>query len=248
MKKLFFFAALFAATMVNAEVVFDATTLTNSDYTLSDLIENSETDAAKGKYVYNGGIGSSATVGDVKFFYNKGDKSKLITIQDSAYIRTGASPFFIQLSNVTVGHYIALTVRTKGNDKGVHFAIKNLEKDYLGEAGAAQVGWEKLSEDAVSGIDTPLPSKNEYKAQLGDSYEECPWVTIVVKATDSDVVFAETYGGFDIQRIEITENIPSALNNVAAETVKATKVMENGQIYIIKNGVKFNVLGAQVAE
>lgn len=36
----------------------------------------------------------------------------------------------------------------------------------------------------------------------------------------------------------------SALENI--ETVKAVKFIENGQVYILKNGVRYNVLGAQV--
>lgn len=39
----------------------------------------------------------------------------------------------------------------------------------------------------------------------------------------------------------------TAVENVAG-AAKAQKVIENGQIYIIKNGAKYNVLGAQVAE
>lgn len=39
---------------------------------------------------------------------------------------------------------------------------------------------------------------------------------------------------------------PSAINNVNAEAVKAMKVVENGQLFIIRNGVKFNAAGAVV--
>ncbi len=38
----------------------------------------------------------------------------------------------------------------------------------------------------------------------------------------------------------------TALNNVTANTVKATKIIENGQIYIVKDGVKYNIFGAEV--
>jgi hypothetical protein len=39
---------------------------------------------------------------------------------------------------------------------------------------------------------------------------------------------------------------PQAINNVNAENAKAVKVIENGQLYIIRNGVKFNAAGAVV--
>ncbi len=40
----------------------------------------------------------------------------------------------------------------------------------------------------------------------------------------------------------------TALENTTANTVKARKVVENGQIYILKDGVKYNIFGAVVAE
>lgn len=42
----------------------------------------------------------------------------------------------------------------------------------------------------------------------------------------------------------VFEYVATGLEEVA--TVKAVKVLENGQVYIIKNGVRYNVLGAQV--
>ena len=38
----------------------------------------------------------------------------------------------------------------------------------------------------------------------------------------------------------------SAVENVEAENAAARKVVENGQVFILKNGVKFNVLGSEV--
>ena len=39
---------------------------------------------------------------------------------------------------------------------------------------------------------------------------------------------------------------PQAINNVNAESVKAMKVIEDGQLFIIRNGVKYNAAGAIV--
>ena len=41
-------------------------------------------------------------------------------------------------------------------------------------------------------------------------------------------------------------DIPNAVEDVEAAEVAARKVVENGQVYVIKNGVKYNVLGAEV--
>ncbi len=46
-------------------------------------------------------------------------------------------------------------------------------------------------------------------------------------------------------KVEEAPSLPSALENVQVE-VKATKVIENGQLFILKDGVKYNVLGTVV--
>ncbi len=38
----------------------------------------------------------------------------------------------------------------------------------------------------------------------------------------------------------------SNLDNVQVESNKATKIIENGQVYILRDGVKYNIFGAQV--
>ena len=43
-----------------------------------------------------------------------------------------------------------------------------------------------------------------------------------------------------------TNAIPAAVENVESVKVGAEKVIENGQIFILKNGVKYNALGAEV--
>jgi hypothetical protein len=42
------------------------------------------------------------------------------------------------------------------------------------------------------------------------------------------------------------DDTQSAVEDVESVKVETKKVVENGQVYIIKNGVKFNVLGAEV--
>ena len=54
-------------------------------------------------------------------------------------------------------------------------------------------------------------------------------------------VYKDVWGG----HYYIQANDPTAISNTEAE-VKAQKVIENGQIFILKNGVKYNVLGASV--
>lgn len=50
---------------------------------------------------------------------------------------------------------------------------------------------------------------------------------------------------FNVTDIVLVGNFPTALSNIAVES-KAVKFFENGQLVIIKNGVKYNALGVQL--
>ena len=50
---------------------------------------------------------------------------------------------------------------------------------------------------------------------------------------------------FNVTDIVLVGDFPSDISNTAVES-KAVKFFENGQIVIIKNGVKYNALGAQL--
>ena len=50
---------------------------------------------------------------------------------------------------------------------------------------------------------------------------------------------------FNVTDIVLVGNFPTAISNTAVES-KAVKFFENGQLVIIKNGVKYNALGAQL--
>lgn len=61
----------------------------------------------------------------------------------------------------------------------------------------------------------------------------------------------QRYDGADFTTIEFVggkgeKTEPQAINNVNAEAVKAMKVIEDGQLFIIRNGVKYNAAGAVV--
>ena len=55
----------------------------------------------------------------------------------------------------------------------------------------------------------------------------------------------ETGAPFNVTDIVLVGNFPTAISNTAVES-KAVKFFENGQLVIIKNGVKYNALGAQL--
>ena len=55
----------------------------------------------------------------------------------------------------------------------------------------------------------------------------------------------ESGAAFNVTDIVLVGNFPTALSNITVES-KAVKFFENGQLVIIKNGVKYNALGAQL--
>ena len=55
----------------------------------------------------------------------------------------------------------------------------------------------------------------------------------------------ETGAPFNVTDIVLVGNFPTALSNIAVES-KDVKSFENGQLVIIKNGVKYNALGVQL--
>ena len=55
----------------------------------------------------------------------------------------------------------------------------------------------------------------------------------------------ETGAPFNVTDIVLVGNFSTAISNTAVES-KAVKFFENGQLVIIKNGVKYNALGAQL--
>lgn len=69
---------------------------------------------------------------------------------------------------------------------------------------------------------------------------QLPYVAIGFLANPGE----PTAATFAIRNVQVfTEGVESALTNTQADT-KATKVIENGQVYILRDGVRYNLLGA----
>ena len=67
----------------------------------------------------------------------------------------------------------------------------------------------------------------------------------VVSDTEATLYLYATNNGYASYTLTIDPTI-TAVEDVEAVKVGAEKVIENGQIFILKNGVKYNALGAQV--
>ena len=105
-----------------------------------------------------------------------------------------------------------------------------------------------LAQDADTLLNVIL-LESDAKTFTNDKNEEkklYPIYTANLKEGDYVITYpigAIYFYGFDYA-VEVDDD--TAVDNVTASAAKAKKIVENGQIYILKNGVKFNVLGAQV--
>lgn len=84
----------------------------------------------------------------------------------------------------------------------------------------------------------------------GDGYMELPLTddlrNRLANAGHWMIQFNKEAGApFNVTDIVLVGDFPTAISNTAVES-KAVKFFENGQLVIIKNGVKYNVLGAQL--
>ena len=91
---------------------------------------------------------------------------------------------------------------------------------------------------------------NQEAMTAGEGYMELPLTdelrTKLAEASKWMIQFNKEAGApFNVTDIVLVGNFPSDISNTAVES-KAVKFFENGQLVIIKNGVKYNALGAQL--
>lgn len=229
MKKLLLFAAAIAfASAMNAEKC-DFTTLTASTtWSVRNATLNSGSSTEK-KLVYDVKAETEAVVSparwdNIEFSYeNSSDKEKAFTIALGDYFEFAGKNGVLTIYDVRVGSRIKLYVAGK-SDKGDSSFEDPAEEPRFPEGAVA------VSSSVA------LPKKTS------DGYQ---WVEVEYEATSSEVVIKEFAYGYRIQWIEVEFNDDAtSVHNVA--TAKAYKVVENGQLIIIKNGVRYNALGAKL--
>ena len=235
MKKFFLFAAAVVAAMTANAVVYD---LAEMNFAQSDLTIANGTitdNASKSYFEVKNNEGETvemtvAQLPNIKFSYKNSAvktafKVYYITegVNAKGKIQMDGNQRDVIISNVAVGDIITLFVNSKGST-GAQFVD--------GDKGTAFTGAVAVDPNAA-GIATALPGKDDET----EAYE------IKVQAIASTVTIRETVGGYLLHKIQIDSK--QAIDNVN-DNVKAVKTFENGQLVIIKNGVKYNALGTQL--
>ena len=233
MKKIFLFAAAaIAALTVNAKVIdLSAVGTSIEDWTISEATQNAgESDASKSKFVYDikGGVASESFIKaepNVIFQIKNGsDKAKAFVVYPGKCFEYGGKNGILIIKNTKAGSAIKLTAAAKGST-----AASFVDPD----------GAYPKQAVAVS-TDLSLPAKS--KGAEGADADGYTWKEIEYTSLGGDVEIKEFAGGYRIIKIEF-EAGEQAIDNVNAG-VKAVKTFENGQLVIIKNGVRYNALGA----
>ncbi len=231
MKKFFFFAAaLVAAATINAETYDFATYATEADWVVTSATKNA-TESTADKLVYDIAGGVEAIVSpkgaeNIKFTIKNGsDKKKAFNINLGNSFEFGGKNGIIKLSGVQVGASIKLVVAAKGSTAA----------DFADATNTYPKGAIAVSTDLT------CPAKGS--GAEGADEKGYVWKTLEYQASSSNVEIKEFNGGYRISSLTIGGE--TAIDNTAVEA-KATKYMENGALVIVKNGVKYNALGAVI--
>ncbi len=242
MKKLFLFAAAVATALtVNAQTVvvlnevanyidFQALSVSNPDMTSTTITSTNTYELPNGS-VLKGFLKSDETEAEVKWNVKEGYNTTLPTPTwegvDSLKVGTmfrAASGASIELGAFQAGEAGKLTVYYQPNgdsERGVEVLVYG----------------EPVAGTNLTGVGTKIdgirPGYAGYINLPAGSYDA------------GDVVIKLVTNTSNIFGVSIEKLGASAVENVNAD-VKAVKTIENGQVVIIKNGVKYNALGTEM--
>ncbi len=230
MKKIFLFAAAIVAAMtVNAKVV-----------TFAEIVDNTAADAAKAAF-------------DAGFEYEN--------IETAGVANSAGDAYLVEIKQVDATAEWGVTTLNLKDEDQVYFEFKDSNagklvmkayKEYVQPNGKAAC---LVITDLNAGDVVKITLK---KALNKESLIEGATVTthnfdtdvveLTAAASEIRVYSKNEAGDKDAKWQIVSVEVPggqSAVENVNA-TVKSVKTIENGQVVIIKNGVKYNVLGAEV--
>ncbi len=231
MKKFFLFAAAIVAAMtVNARVI-----------SFADIVDNTAADAAKAAF-------------DAAFEYENIETAGAANSAGDAYLVEvrqveGTTEWGVTTLNLKDEEQVYFEFKDGGADKLVMKAYK----EYVQPNGKAaclvitdlsvgdkvKINLKKALNKEVM-IEGATVSKDEFKSDV---------VELEAAAEEIRIYSKNEAGSADakwqVASVEVPDGGESAVDNVNA-AVKSVKRIENGQLVIIKNGVKFNALGAEM--
>ena len=225
MKKLLIMAtAIVAALTINAQT-YDISTMAfvEADLTAADgTITNN---AEKGYFEVKNDEGKTvvltiAQLPDMEFSYKNSAVKTAFKVSPSKYIQFDGDQRDLTFKNLTVGDKMTLTVVSKGD-------TPNSFEDGSKGTGLTGCIW-------VSG--------NKTQAAKSD---KLVFEDVTVQAIAATVTIRTTAGGYCLSKIVI-EKGASAVNDVNVDAMQAKKVIRDGQLYIVRDGVYYNALGAEV--
>ena len=238
MKKLLLMATtLVAALTINAQT-YDLTAMDIAEADITVVNGTITNDAAKAYFVVKNTAGETVEMSikqipNVKFSYKNSGVKTAFKVYYNAEGKSGNGKIQLDgnqrdvtISGLNVGTVVTLTVCSKG-DNGAQFADS--------DKGTAFTGCVAVDPNA-EGIGTALLGKT---AEAGATYD------IQVKAIANTITIRETANGYILKAIKI--GVGAGVENLAEDAKAQTrKEIINGQLYIIRDGVYYNALGAEV--
>ena len=225
MKKFFLFAAaVVAALTVNAKV-YDFSTITKADIqTTAQVTEDAETGKITIAIPGDQSVVEIRLFEDIVLHYNSKDAKNITVDTKNGYFEfpgngaTAEGKALVTVENLTIGDKVAFEAANKGT----------------GDVALS-------ARDGAEGADVALPKKA--KGAEGADENGYIWVTGEYTATAADLTISAP--GARVRKITTPGEDQQAIDNIEAGE-KAVKFFENGQLIILKNGVRYNALGAKL--
>lgn len=226
MKKLLIMAtAIVAALTINAQT-YDISTMAFVEADMTATNGTITNNADKGYFEVKNNEGETvvltfAQLPNMEFSYKNSGSKIAFKVTPSKYIQFDGDQRDLTFKNLSVGDKIKLTVASKG---GTPNSFEDSASKGTGLTGCI------------------LVDGNITQAAKGDAlvFED-----VTVQAIAATVVIRTTAGGYCLQKIVI-EKGASAVNDVNVDAMQAKKVIRDGQLYIVRDGVYYNALGAEV--
>jgi hypothetical protein len=231
MKKFFVFAAAIVAAMtVNARLI-----------TFAEIVDNTAADAAKATF-------------DAAFDYEN--------IETTGVANSSADAFLVEVKQVEATSEWGVTTLKLNGEEQVYFEFKDNNNNKL--VMKAYKEYVQPNGKAACLVITDLKAGDKVKINLKKALNKEVMIegatvashnfdseAVELTAADEEIrVYSKNAAGdtdakWQIVSVEVPDGDESAVENVNAD-VKAVKTIENGQVVIIKNGVKYNTLGAEM--